>query len=155
MVHKSGAKRLGMIDLDTGEVFEHGVPVWINAKVRWREDWFMGFQQAFIRVSEDKDMNFDMTRVWLNLLGRISFENWVAVPQTELAKSLGMRASNVSRAVKKLLSKGLILQGPKMGRTSAFKLNSHYAWKGKVSNLAEDRLDNIKDFFEEAQKKHN
>jgi DNA-binding transcriptional ArsR family regulator len=134
-------KRIGTIDLDTGEIFEEGIPVWVNAKVRWREDWFMGFQQAFIKVSEDRDMNLDMTRVWLNLLGRISFENWITVPQKEMALALGMKPSNLSRAIRKLVEKGLIIKGPKMGRTSAYKLNSKYAWKGKVTNLSKDRCE--------------
>ena len=147
MERRGGAsKRLGTIDLDTGEVFEQGVPVWVGAKVKWKEDWFMGFQQAFLDVSEDKDMNFDMTRVWLNLLGRISFENWVTVPQKEMAISLQMKPSNVSRAITKLINKGLILKGPKIGRTSAYKLNSKYAWKGKVTNLSKERTATIHAF---------
>ena len=100
-------KKLATIDLETGEIFEEGLPVWVGAKVKWKEDWFMGFQQAFIRVSEDKDMNHEMTRVWLNLLGRISFENWVAVPQAEISSSLKMKPANVSRAISKLVCKGL------------------------------------------------
>jgi hypothetical protein len=85
---KGGTKRLGMIDLDTGEVFEEGVPVWVKAKVKWHEGFFMGFQESFIQVAEDRDMNHQMTRVWLILLGKISFENWVTIPQVENCRPL-------------------------------------------------------------------
>ena len=153
MERKGASKRLGMIDLDTGEVFEEGVPVWVKAKVKWHEDFFMGFQQAFASVARDRDMNFDMVRVWMEMLSRISFENWVTVPQIEIAASLGMQKTNVSRAIRKLIGKGLILKGPKIGRTSAYKLNSNYAWKGKTSNLSKDRMGQLKDFYSEAEKR--
>ena len=153
MEQKGKSKRLGMVDLDTGEVFEEGVPVWVKAKVKWHEDFFMGFQQAFASIARDKDMNHDMTRVWLELLGRISFENWVTVPQIEIASSLTMQKSHVSRAIKRLIEKGILLRGPKIGRTSAYKLNSHCAWKGKTSNLSKDRIGQVKDFYAEAEKR--
>ena len=145
-------QRIGMIDLDTGEVFEHGLPVWVNAKIKWHEGFFMSFQDAIISISEDREMTGEMLRVWLNLLGRMSFENWVTVPQAELCKALGMQKQNVSRAIRKLTEKGLILKGPKLGRTSAYKLNSNYAWKGKLKRLGEERTGQVKDFFEEAKK---
>ena len=149
---KGRSRRLGTIDLDSGEIFEDGVPVWVKAKVKWHEGFVMTFQEAVIKVAEDKDMNHQMTRVWLLMIGKMSFENWIMLPQTEISESLQMKTSDVSRAIRKLLDKGLLLKGPKMGRTSAYKLNSKYAWKGKVSNLSSERMGQVKDFFEEAKK---
>ena len=156
MVKQRGkSRRLGSIDLDTGEVFEEGVPVWVKAKVKWNEGFVMTFQEAIVKVAEDKDMTHQMTRVWLIMLGKISFENWVTVPQVEIASSLGMKKSDVSRAIRRLIEKGLILRGPKIGRTSAYKLNSHYAWKGKLKGLKEERLGQLKDFYSEAAKRNS
>ena len=150
---KGSRRRMGSIDLDTGEIFEQGIPVWVGAKVKWREDWFMGFQEAFKKVSEDPEINPEMTRVWLNLLSRLGFENWVAVPQVEIAKDLNMQRANVSRAIRGLLQKELLIRGPKLGRTSAYKLNSNYAWKGKIRNLCDERMGIVKDFKMEKEKR--
>lgn len=139
MKSKGRSRRLGTIDLDTGEVLEEGVNVWVNAKVKWKEDWFMGFQEAFIEVASDKDMTQEMTRVWLYMLGKLAFENWIAIQQKEIASKLDMKPSNVSRALNNLVKKGLIIKGPKLGRSSAYKLNSKYGWKGKVVNLSKER----------------
>ena len=98
---KARSRRLGTIDLDSGEVFDNGVPVWVNAKVRWGEDWFMGFQRAFAEISEDREMTLEVHRVWNALLGCLGFENFIAVEQNDLAERLGMRKQNVSRAIKK------------------------------------------------------
>ena len=149
---KGKSRRLGTIDLDSGEIFEEGVPVWVKAKIKWHEGFFMTFQDAVLQVSQDREITGEMLRVWLNLLGRMSFENWVAVPQKEISDSLGIDRTRVSRSIKALMEKGLILKGPKMGRTSAYKLNSKYAWKGKIASLSNDRMGQVKDFYEEAKK---
>ena len=149
---KGKSRRMGTVDLDTGEIFEGGVPVWVKAKVKWSEGFVMGFQESLIEIAADKDMTHEMTRVWLMLLGKISFENWVAIPQKEISEKLNMHKSNVSKAIKKLIDKGLLLKGPKLGHTSSYKINSHHAWKGSVKNLKNDRLGQIKDFYEETKK---
>ena len=153
MKRNGASKRLGMIDLDTGEVFEDGLPVWVNGKVKWHEDWFMGIQESFFNVAADRDLNGETLRVWMYMLSRMGFENWVTFPQRDICESLGIQKSHVSRSIKKLTDKGLILKGPKLGRTTAYKLNSHYAWKGKTSNLSKDRMGQLKDFFSEAEKR--
>ena len=155
MKRKGASKRLGTIDLDTGEIFEDGVPVWVGAKIRWHEDFTMTFQDAVQEIARDKDMTHQMLRVWMMMVGKMSFENWVTVPQKEFSDALNMPKQNVSRAIKGLIEKGLILKGPKMGRTTAYKLNSYYAWKGKIKHLERDRMSQVKDFFSEVEKRKN
>lgn len=153
MKRKGASRKQGSIDLETGEIFEDGVPVWVNAKVRWHEDWFMGIQASFEQIASDKEMTYEMFRVWVYLLSKLGFENWITVPQREISDHLDMKKQNVSRAIKKLAQKGLILKGPKIGRTTAYKINSHYAWKGKIKNLSADRMGQVKDFFSEQEKR--
>ena len=145
-------KRLGIIDLDTGEVFEDGIPVWIQTKAKWDRGFVMAFQDAVEAIAMDKDITQEMLRVWMLMVGKMSFENWVTIPQKEICEALGMQRSNVSRAIRKLVDKGLILQGPKLGRTTAYRLNSHYAWKGKRSNISTENGE-LKDFYSEAEKR--
>lgn len=153
MRQKGRKQRLGTIDLDTGEIFEAGVPVWVGAKVKWHEEFFMVFQEALAQLSKDKDMNLDMYRVFHAMLSRMGFENWVEIPQKELAQELGMQKSHVSRAVKRLIAKDLIVRGPKIGRSSAFRLNSHFGWKGKFRTLTDERMGQITNFQEEYDKR--
>ena len=39
-------KKLGTIDLETGEILE-GIPVYVKAKVKWSEGWFMEYKKRF------------------------------------------------------------------------------------------------------------
>jgi MarR family len=134
-------RNLGTIDLDTGEILR-GVPVYFNATVRWREDWFMGIQDAFEALSKDRELYGRPRAVLDFMMSKLSWENWVHVEQKQIAEELGLDKSNVSRAISLLVKKGIILRAPLPGnkRTSAYKLNSNYSYKGKVKNLGIYRL---------------
>jgi DNA-binding IclR family transcriptional regulator len=97
--------------------------------------WMQVNQEATAVIAADPDFGLEAFRVFTLLCARLDFENWIRVPQTELAEALGMKRPNVSRAVKLLERKGIILPGPKVDRSSVWRLNPHYGWKGKVVNF--------------------
>jgi hypothetical protein len=135
---KKTYKNLGTIDLDTGEILQ-GVPVYLYAKVKWREDWFMGIQEAFIALAKDKEIRGRTRSVLDYMFGKLAFENYICIQQKEIVEALEINKTNVSKAIKLLLQRGIILPGPKLGRTTSYRLNSGYGWKGKVINLADER----------------
>ena len=128
------SRNLGTIDLDTGELLE-GTPVWVGRKPKIHDRWFMAFQDAFLELARDKDLTGETTRVLHYLMGRLDFENFIQVAQQEIATELDMRKQHVSRSVKILVEKQVLIRGPKIGRSYSFRLNPHYGWKGKVRNL--------------------
>lgn len=130
-------RRFGTIDLDTGEILEEGVPVWVGRKVRVTERWFMMFQDALESLAKDRELTDEPKRVLLFLFSRLDFENYIQLHQSEIATELSMAKSHVSRAIKLLVDKKILFKGPKIGRSSSFRLNPHYGWKGKVSGLRE------------------
>lgn len=126
------------IDSRTGEVLE-GIPVYIQPKVKWREGFFMGIQEAFIALAQDKDISGRPRRVLDYLFGKLGFENYICIQQKEIVEALDLHKQDVSDSIKLLLNKGIILPGPKLGRSKSYRLNSSYGWKGKIKNLAEER----------------
>ena len=131
-------KKLGTIDLETGEILE-GIPVYVKAKVKWSEGWFMGIQEAFLKLAKDKEINGYPRRILDYLFGKLGFENYICIQQKEIAEELGINKTHVSTGIKLLLQKGIILPGPKLGRTTSYRLNSNFGWKGTIKNLAEER----------------
>lgn len=99
----------------------------------------MNSQEALELLATDKDLKGETYRVLLLLLSRLDFENWIQVTQTEISEKLEMKKPNVSKAISILEDKSIILRGPKIGRTYAFRLNPYYGWKGKVRNLNDYR----------------
>lgn len=128
----------GYVDKYTGEEF--GFPVIVGRKRNpYGKGWVMNSQEALEIVAKDKDIKGETYRVLFFICARLDFENWVQVPITEIAKELGMHHPDVSKAMKVLENKQIILRGPKVGRSSAFMLNPEFGWKGKVTNLEDYR----------------
>lgn len=136
-------KLKGYVDKYTGEEF--GFPVIVGRKRSpYEKGWVMNSQEALEIVAKDKDIKGETYRVLFFICARLDFENWVQISVTEIAKELGMHQPDVSKAMKVLETKEIILRGPKVGRSYAFMLNPDFGWKGKVKNLDEYRKERDK-----------
>lgn len=132
-------RRIASVDQDTGEVLD-GVFVYCGVKLNpYAKGWVMNSQEALELLATDKDLKGETYRVLLLLLSRLNFENWIQITQNEISEKLEIRKPHVSRAITLLEEKGIILRGPKVGRSYAFRLNPNYGWKGKVRNLNDYR----------------
>jgi RIO-like serine/threonine protein kinase len=113
--------------------------VYIAPKIKLREGWFMGFQEAFVELAKDPDLQGENYRVLFYLFGNLGFENYIAIPQRQIAEALKMQKSHVSEAIKVLVDKQILLEGPKLGRTHTYRLSNLFGWKGSVKNLSKMR----------------
>lgn len=86
-------------------------------------------QSALVKISKDKELTGETIRVFIYLCSRLDFQKYVQVRQKEIAEYLGLRATNVSRAISMLGRKGIIIKGPKVSRSSSFRLNQRYGEK--------------------------
>lgn len=130
----------GFIDTYTGKFYD-GIAVIIGKKRDpYTQGWIMNSQEALEIIAKDKGLRGETVfRVFLFVCARLDFENWVQVTLREIADELGIYKPDVSKAIKALEEKEIILRGPKFGRSYAFRLNPHYGWKGKVTNLEDYR----------------
>ena len=140
---KKMQKYVEQIDKRTGEVMD-GCMVWIPHRPKLTERWFMAFQDSFIELAKDQELTLEHKNILLYLFGRLDFENFIQQSQSEIAESLGMQKQNVSRAMKTLIQKQIVLEGPKVGRSKCYRLNPNYGWKGKVKTLQEHRREQFK-----------
>ena len=128
----------GYEDTYTGE--KYGFPVIVGRKINpYSQGWVMNSQEGMRILAKDKDIKAETHRVLWFIGGILDFENWVHISITEIAQELDMQRSSVSRAIKLLEKKEIILRGPKVGRSHTFMLNPYFGWKGKVKNLEKYR----------------
>ena len=128
----------GYVDKYTGE--EYGFPVILGRKRNpYIKGWVMNSQEAMVALAKDKDIKGETHRVLWFIGGILDFENWVQLSITEIGNELDLKQQSVSRAMKVLEQKEIILRGPKVGRSYAFMLNPDFGWKGKVKNLDDYR----------------
>ena len=128
----SGTKRFTQFDTQTGEAIEGFVAV-IKPKFKSSfERHFTLNQSALLAMAQT--LSHEQTKVLLVLLVHLDYENFIQVPQVLVAEQLGMRKQHVNRAMKGLMEYGILLEGPKVGRSKSYRLNPNYGWKGTIQN---------------------
>ncbi|MGK7883645.1 MAG: replication/maintenance protein RepL [Crocosphaera sp.] len=129
---------VGYIDERTGQ--EYGFPVIFGRKRNpYSKGWIMNSQDALDILAEDKDIKGVTYRVLFKVCARVDFENWVHLPIKEIADELNIDKSQVSRNIKLLVEKGVLIKSKKIGRSYGYRLNPDFGWKGKVKNLDDYR----------------
>lgn len=96
--------------------------------------WCMIFQQAVGALGIDKSITARSKEILLYIIGQMDFENWVMIEQTMIAEKFEMHKQHVNRAIKELLKRGYLEQGPKLGRINSYKVDLQLVWKGKAIN---------------------
>lgn len=118
-------------------VTERLVPAITLIRHKWSgARFFMGFQDAFVELAlARKRLGPEALTVLLLLLGKVEYNNLIKIRQVEIAKILGMRKQNVSRAIAKLVKEKIVMVDR---RNEKYKremmLNDEYAWKGKLKH---------------------
>lgn len=80
-------------------------------------------------VAQQK-MTGEQSSVFLYLLGKLDFDNYLKVQQKDIAEALHMQKSHVSRAMKKLAELDVVVVGPMAGRSKTYRLNPRIAHRG-------------------------
>ena len=125
-------RRVTQIDLDTGEDLGGFVAVIRPKNKSSFQRHFTMNQAALLTIANE--LSHEQTRVLMALLTDLDYENYIQIAQTDIAQILSMQKTHVSRAVKNLLDFGVIIEGPKIGRSKTYRLNPQFGWKGTVSN---------------------
>ncbi|MCU4295776.1 helix-turn-helix domain-containing protein [Brevibacterium permense] len=125
-------RKVTQVDLETGEDLGGFVAV-IRPKQKSSFERHFTMNQAALKIIAT-ELNHEQTKVLMMLLADLDYENYILVAQIDIAESLGMKKPNVSKAVKNLIEFGIILEGPKIGRSKTYRLNPQFGWKGTVSN---------------------
>lgn len=129
--------RLGTIDLDTGEIYERGTVAVLMPRPKdpFGDRWLKMSQDAIEALfHRRKELGVEAFGVLMYFLGRLDFENLIQISQADIAKTGGMKRPHVSRAIKKLINLGIVLQGPKIGISRTYRLNPNFGWKGGGQN---------------------
>jgi hypothetical protein len=79
------------------------------------------------KLAMEQDLDGVDLRVFLYLLARLDFGLYTLIEQREMAVTLGRRKEHISRAIRKLKAKEIIIEAtPRIGRSPSYALNSRY-----------------------------
>ena len=127
-------------DKDTGEILACVSPEELVKKLEWKDkrrrskainEFYGGKVMVFQDILKKavKELSNDEYKVLGYMLSVMDFENWINVPQKEIAKEIDIHKVNVSRAIKGLREKGYI-EIYKKGRENYYRIRPEVAWKG-------------------------
>jgi len=119
-----------VVDSKTGEIESEYVLVATKRHNGFQKGWVAMSQSALDAIAEIERL--EDLRVLMKLLAKLDFDNYIQISQVEVATALDMDKSQVNRAIKRLIERGIILKGPKIGRSNTYRLNPHYGWKGSA-----------------------
>lgn len=124
---------LGQVNMATGEILEGATLAVFYPRRRngFATGWLAMAQDPLMKLAQ-ADLGDQARRVLFALLAKLDFENAIALNQSELGRVLGMKQSNVSRAVARLVDEGVLLPGPKLQGKGTYTLNPNYGWKGSA-----------------------
>ena len=127
-------------DKDTGEILASVDPEELVKKLEWKakrkrakaiNEFYGGKVMIFQEILKKavKELTEGELRVFNYMLGVMDFENWISIPQKQMAKEVGIHPVNVSKIVKRLKEKGYI-EIYKKGRENFYRIRPEVAWKG-------------------------
>lgn len=86
--------------------------------------------RQILTLTVERALTLRDLQVLYAMLEALELENFIRISQKHLADRLEMRQPHVSRSVATLIRNGIILQGPKIGSSSTYRLNPNFGWKG-------------------------
>jgi hypothetical protein len=140
-----GQIRLGQVDMATGEILEGATLAVFYPRRRngFGTGWLAMAQEPLMKLAQ-ADLGKEAMRVLFAVLAKLDYENWISINQAELGRQLGIKPSNMSRAIARLVSEGVLLAGPKLQAKGTYSLNPHYGWKGSAKGHQEALLERMK-----------
>lgn len=108
-----------------------------HSKKLKEEDWLMFYQAGLALLAKDKEVRGAPRSVLDMMMSMMDFENFIGIDQSFIAKELNMEKASVSRAIKVLVDKKILIKGPKYARMNSYNLNPDYAWRGTVESKIE------------------
>ena len=123
------------LDNETGEIRDDLIPMMVPKKQvnGFKTGWFAMSQDATDYIAENI-RTVDDYRVLMKLASKLDFENLICISAVEVAQELKMKPSNFSRSVRRLKELGILIEGPRVGKSKTYRLNPNVGWKGSAKN---------------------
>ncbi len=92
------------------------------------------FLDEALALAMDRDFSGNDLRVLLAIIGNLGYDNILNISQQELGEQLSIDRAAVTRAVKKLISKGYLQVVDTAGRQNIYQLNPHVVFRSRAKN---------------------
>ena len=95
------------------------------------------FSDEAIALGIDRELSGTDLRVFLVIIGNVGYDNILNISQSELANQSDICQQDISKSIKKFVSKGYLQIIDKIGRRNIYMLNPNVAFRSRAKNLKE------------------
>ena len=95
------------------------------------------FSDEAIALGIDRDLSGTDLRVFLVIIGNLGYENILNISQSELANQSGICQQDISKSIKKFVSKGYLQVIDTIGRRNIYMLNPNVLFRSRAKNFKE------------------
>ncbi|MDJ0692612.1 MAG: MarR family transcriptional regulator [Xenococcaceae cyanobacterium MO_188.B32] len=92
------------------------------------------FLDEVLALAVDKDFSGNDLRVLLAIIGNVGYDNILNISQQELGKQLNIDRAAVTRAIRKLISKGYLQIVDTIGRQNIYQFNPTVVFRSRAKN---------------------
>ena len=142
MTKNFNQRRVGTIDLDTGEHLEGNMVGFPKKRNPYREGWIQVSLDGIAMLIEAESLTMESLLVFLVVLENLDYENVLTCSQVYIAKRLGISGTQVSRSFKKLLKESILFKEKTSKGLTRYLVNPDFCWRGKEYNLRKFRREN-------------
>jgi hypothetical protein len=132
------------VDDATGEILhrEYAVPQ-LFASIRHEpEGGFMLVSQRVLReLAADQTVTSLEMRLVFKLIAELHWDNYLYINVTDMAKTMSVTREATSRALSRLIKRGIIHRGERVGNAYVYRLDPSLGYKGKAPGRAALRAD--------------
>jgi hypothetical protein len=128
------SKTRTVVDIDSGEILIIPEP-----KKPKKGGWCRMFQVKLEELSKDKELRGMPKDIFLYMVSQIGYDNICKVPQVKLAREFDTTPQYISKIIKLLKSKKMIIEINEEGAMKSYKFNSSYVVKGKLEGDKDGR----------------
>ncbi len=107
----------------------------VMSQKRLGKDYLRMYQDAFLEVAQDKELNHTDTRVILAILGKLGYENEFNLTQADLGDLLQVAQPHISKSLLKLEAKGYLQVARTVGRQKVYQFNPYFAFRSRAKNF--------------------
>lgn len=108
----------------------------------WLDDSEIG--AGIMEQAKSTEMTLSDYRVRDYLIGTIGIGNFVSVNKGKISKDLNVHRITVYESIKKLCNLGILIEGPKNGRSCSYMISPAFCFFGKINDGIKARKKVIK-----------
>ena len=110
------------------------VNVFAKPKKHLNDDYARCFLNEMLGLAVDRDLTGTDLRVLLAIIGNLGYDNTINISQGQLGQEINIKRQEVTKSIRKFVSKGYLQITSQIGRQNIYQFNPHIVFRSRAKN---------------------